>query len=484
MKTKMSGDDRGYDLIIIGGGIIGCALARELSHYNLRLALIEKEVEVGFGISKTNSGIIHAGHHSPPGTLKGRFEWSGNQMWDELARDLKFGFKRIGELLVAQKEDDVSQLGHLKQQGEARGVTGLEIWSAQRIQKEEPNLSHSILQALHAPTAAVINPYEACFGLMQCAQQNGVELFCEAPVTAIKPDHDYFVVRTPQQKFYSRFIINAAGLFADRVAAMVAADSFKILPRKGEEYLLDRRLQGIVTRLVFPIPSPTSKGVLIIPTVDGPVMVGPTAEEVENREDLATSFAGANKIFASVRRYCPAISERDTIAEFAGLRPVSDTDDFVIGPSAVKGFYNVAGIQSPGLTAAPAIATYVVDMLQANDLSLVEKSDWKNDIDGPPHFAQMSAAERKAAILEKPAHGHMVCRCETVTEEEIRYAIRQGARTLDGVKFRVRAGMGRCQGGFCTPRIMDLLAQELEIPLTEISKRGQGSEICIPRHDS
>ena len=264
MNTKAFGADRTYDLIIIGGGIVGCALARELSRYNLRLALIEKEVEVGFGISKTNSGIIHAGHHSPPGTLKGRFEWSGNQMWDELASDLKFGFKRIGELLVAQKEDDVIQLNQLKQQGESRGVTGLEIWSSQRIRIEEPNLSHSILQALHAPTAGVINPYEACFGLMQCAQQNGVELFCESPVIAINPAHDHFTIRTPRQKFHSRFIINAAGLSADRVAAMVSADSFKISPRKGEEYLLDRRLQGIVTRLIFPIPTPASKGVLIL----------------------------------------------------------------------------------------------------------------------------------------------------------------------------------------------------------------------------
>jgi len=472
-----------YDVIIIGGGIVGCALARELSRYDLRLALIEKEVEVGFGTSKTNSGIIHAGHHASPDTLKGKFEWTGNQMWDDLARDLKFGFNRIGELLLAQKSEDLQYLEKLKKQGEARGVPGLEIWPPKRIQKEEPNLSHTILQALHAPTAAVVNPYEACFGLIECAQQNGAELFCGYPVLSICRNDDGFSIQTPQQKFHCRIILNAAGVFADQVAAMVGADDFEIFTRKGEEYMLDRRLQGIVTRLIFPTPTATSKGVLIIPTVDGPIMVGPTAEDVDNREDLSTSFAGASKIFETVRRYCPAISERDTITEFAGLRAVADSNDFVIGPSPVKGFFNVAGIQSPGLTAAPAIAVYVTEMLRSEGLKLAEKSAWKADIDGPPHFARMTKQERQAAILKDPAYGHLVCRCESVTEAEVLYAIRHGARTLDGVKFRVRAGMGRCQGGFCTTRVMDLLSQTLGMPLAEITKRGQGSEICTPRQD-
>lgn len=472
-----------YDVIIIGGGIVGCALARELSRYNLQLALIEKEVEVGLGTSKTNSGIIHAGHHSPTGTLKGKFEWVGNQRWDDLARDLKFGFKRIGELLIAQKPEDRQYLEDLKRQGDSRGVTGLEIWEPKRIQKEEPNLSHTILKALHAPTAAVINPYEACFGLIECARQNGAELFCGDPVVSIKQNGDGFSIQTTQKKFQGHVVLNAAGIFADRIAAMVGADNFKILPRKGEEYLLDRRLQGIVTHLIFPTPSATSKGVLIIPTVDGPIMVGPTAEDVDNRDDFSTSFAGASKIFAAVRKSCPAISERDTITEFAGLRAVSDTNDFVIEPSPLKGFYNVAGIQSPGLTAAPAIATYVTEMLRSDGLPLTEKDTWKADIEGPPHFARMSAKQRKEAILKDLAYGRIVCRCESVTEAEVLYAINHGARTLDGVKFRVRAGMGRCQGGFCTTRIMDLLAQTLGIPLTEITKHGQGSEVCIPRQD-
>ncbi len=472
-----------YDVIIIGGGIVGCALARELSRYNLRLALIEKEVEVGFGTSKTNSGIIHAGHHSAEGTLKGKFEWAGNQRWDDLARDLKFGFKRIGELLIAQKPEDLQYLEDLKKQGDSRGVTGLEIWEPKQIRKAEPNLSHSILQALHAPTAAVINPYEACFGLIECARQNGAQLFCDHPVMSIRQKDDGFSIQTGQKKFLSQIILNATGVFADRVAAMIGADNFKIFPRKGEEYLLDRRLQGIVSHLIFPTPSATSKGVLIIPTVDGPIMVGPTAEEVDNRENLSTSFAGASKIFASVRKSCPAISERDTITEFAGLRAVSGTNDFIIEPSPVKGFYNIAGIQSPGLTAAPVIATFVTEMLRADGLALTEKSTWKAAIDGPPHFAQMTTRERQAAILDDPAFGRIVCRCESVTEAEIRYAIRHGARTLDGVKFRVRAGMGRCQGGFCTTRIMDLLAQTLAIPLAEITKRGRGSNVCTPRHD-
>ncbi|MEA3544519.1 MAG: NAD(P)/FAD-dependent oxidoreductase [Thermodesulfobacteriota bacterium] len=473
-----------YDIIIIGGGIVGCALARELSRYHLQLALIEKEVEVGFGTSKTNSGIIHAGHHSPPGTLKGTFEWAGNQMWDDLARDLKFGFKRIGELLIAQKHEDLQYLETLKKQGDEKGIPGLEFWLPKRLQKDEPNLSHSILQALHAPTAAVVNPYEACFGLIECAQQNGTELFCGHPVLSLCRNGDHFSIQTSQKTIRGRIIINAAGVFADQVAAMIGADNFKIFTRKGEEYMLDRRLQGVVTRLIFPTPTPTSKGVLIIPTVDGPIMVGPTAEEVDNREDRSTSFVGATKIFESVRKYCPAISERDTITEFAGLRAVADTNDFIIEPSPVKGFYNVAGIQSPGLTAAPVIATYVAEMLRADGLRLEEKTKWKAEIDGPPRFARMTPEERKERILRDPAYGCIVCRCELVTEAEVLYAIRHGARTLDGVKFRVRAGMGRCQGGFCTTRIMDLLSKTLGIPLPEITKRGYGSEVCIPRHDN
>ncbi len=472
-----------YDVIIIGGGIVGCALARELSRYDLRLALIEKEVEVGFETSKTNSGIIHAGHHSSPDTLKGKFEWAGNQMWDDLAGDLKFGFKRIGELLLAQLPEDLQYLEQLKKQGETRGVTGLEIWSQKRVRKEEPNLSHSVLQALYAPTAAVVNPYEACFGLIESAQQNGAELFCGNQVLAIDQDNDGFTIQTSQKNFRTHIILNVAGLFADQVAAMVAADNFKILPRKGEEYMLDRRLQGIVSRIIFPIPTATSKGVLIIPTVDGPIMVGPTAEDVSSREDQSTSFAGASKIFAAVRKYCPAISERDTITEFAGLRAVSDANDFIIEQSSVKNFYNIAGIQSPGLTAAPAIATYVAEMLRSDGFTLVGKKVWKSDIDGPPHFAQMSPKERKVTIERDPAFGRIVCRCESITEAEVLYAIKHGARTLDGVKFRVRAGMGRCQGGFCTTRVMDLLSQKLGIPLHKITKRGQGSEICAPRQD-
>lgn len=459
-------------------------MARELSRYQLRLALLEKNVEVGFGTSKTNSGIIHAGHHAPPDTLKGRFEWAGNQLWDDLAKELKFGYKRIGELLLAMQPEDLEYLDHLKNQGDSRGVTGLEFWSAKRIQKEEPNLSHTILQALHAPTSAVINPYEACFGFIECAEQNGLELFCGSQVISIDRVDDGFSIYTPYQQFHCHNILNVAGVYADRIAAMLNADDFKISPRKGEEYLLDRRLQGIVSRLIFPVPTSTSKGVLIIPTVDGPIMVGPTAEDVFDREDLATSFAGAKKIFSSVQKYCPAISERDTITEFAGIRAVADTNDFVIGPTTVKGFYNVAGIQSPGLTAAPAIANYVSEMLLLDGLMMIEKNEWKAEIDGPPRFSQMSQDERQKAIHTNPAFSRIVCRCESVTEAEIIYAIKHGARTLDGVKFRVRAGMGRCQGGFCTTRIMTLLSQQLGVPLAEISKRGAESKLFCPRHDN
>jgi glycerol-3-phosphate dehydrogenase len=472
-----------HDVIIIGGGIVGCAIARELSRFELRVALLEKEAEVGFGTSKTNSGIIHAGHHAPPSTLKGRLEWRGNQMWDQLARDLKFGFSRVGELLVALEPGDLAHLQELKEQGEAKGVTGLELWDPPRIRREEPNLSRDILKALHAPTAAVVNPYEAVFGFMECAQQNGVSLHCGCPVNALRRVDGRFTVHTPCGVFQARYVVNAAGLFAQQVAAMLGADDFRTRPRKGEEYMLDRRLQGLVTHLVFPTPRPGTKGILIIPTVDGTIMVGPTADDHDDPLDVSTTWEGARRVFDTVRRYCPAISERDAITEFAGSRAVAEGDDFVIRASPVAGFINVGGIQSPGLTASPAIAEHVRELLAEQGLALQERERWKADLEGPARFAQRTPEERRALVAADPAHARIVCRCELVNEAEVVDAIRHGARTVDGVKFRVRAGMGRCQGGFCQARVIEILARELGIPLHEVTKRGPGSELFYPRHD-
>ncbi|MBN2800642.1 MAG: NAD(P)/FAD-dependent oxidoreductase [Deltaproteobacteria bacterium] len=467
------------DVAIIGGGIVGCMIARELSRYRLKVVLVEKEAEVGFGTTKTNSGIIHPGHHTTLDTLKGRLVVKGNQLYDTLQAELGFGFRRIGELVVARTEEEVGVLREMEELAHQKGVP-VEMWDQARLRREEPNLSRELIAALFAPTAGVINPYELAFATIESAVLNGVELWVDALVTAIDPVDGGLRVTTRDGELTAHTVVNAAGVFSDRVAAMVGADTFRILPRKGEEYMLDGRLKGLVRRLVFPVPNKVSKGTLIIPTYDGTIMVGPTAIDTDDRHDVSTSPEGARQIFDLVRGLCPSISERDTISEFAGLRAASDTGDFIIGRTAVPGFYNAAGIQSPGLTAAPAIALYLIQQMGEDGLALVEKERWEPQVEHPVRFAQRSVEEQRALVEADPAHGRVVCRCELVTEAEVRAAIAHGARTVDGVKFRTRTGMGRCQGGFCTTRVMELLQEELDIPFHSLTKRGGGSWMVTP----
>ena len=472
-----------YDVAIVGGGVVGCAIARELSRFRLSAVLLEANAEVGFGTSKTNSGIIHPGHDTPLSTLKGRLVVRGNAMYDRLCAELKFGFRRIGELNVALREDEVASLHALKAMGDDKGVPGLEMWDQERLRREEPNLSRDIVAALYCPSAGVINPYEFAFALAENAEANGVEIRVDSPVTGIDLAGDGLLVRAQGGDVTARHVLNCAGVHAERVAAMVGAADFRILPRKGEEYMLDRRLKGLVRRLVFPLPTAKSKGILIIPTFDGTIMVGPTADDVDDPEDVATTSAGAERVFGQVRRLCPSISARDAITAFAGVRAVADSGDFVIRATPVRGFVNVAGIQSPGLTSAPAIAEYVRDLLGGEGLRLDERDDWSPEVRGPARFALCGHAEQERLVASNPAFGRVVCRCELVTEAEVEEAMDHGARTLDGIKFRTRAGMGRCQGGFCTSRCMEALARRMGVPIERVTKRGGGSWVLQPMDD-
>lgn len=464
-----------YDVLIIGGGIVGCAIARELSRYQLHIALCEKEVEVGFGATKANSGIIHGGHHASPDSLKGRLEWAGNQLWDDLARDLGFGFRRAGELTVALNDDQLPALEKLLHYAAIKGVPGIERWDAERVQQAEPALSTDIIAAVYAPTTGIINPYEACYSLAENAVHNGVEILTGFPVHRLLQAGDLWEVSTPSAHLSARFVINAAGLYSDSVAALAGVRTFEIHPRKGEEYLLDRRLKGLVNHVIFPCPSPVSKGILIIPTFDGTLMVGPTAEDSADRDDRSTSMAGAQAIFDAIRRLAPGISEKDVIAQFAGMRAPAGSEDFIIGPTAKRGFINAAGIQSPGLTAAPAIARMMAEILHDEKLPLTLRDDFVAAEPHPIRFAALSTQEQIALLLKNPRFRRIVCRCEMVTEGEVIDAIERGASTLDGIKFRSRAGMGRCQGGFCTIRCMELLTKERRMAMTDVTKRGPGS---------
>lgn len=469
------------DVVIIGGGVIGCAIARELARFELDVALVEREVEVGFGTSKANSGIIHAGHHTEAGTLKGDLAVRGNKLWRELATELGFGFAVNGDLTIAFDDEQLGLLEDMEAIGLERGVAGLELWGPDRIRREEPNVTPEALGALFAPTAAVVNPYEACFALIDDAVDNGLDLRVGTAVSSIRLANDDFEIVTGDTTMRSRFVVNAAGLFADEVARMVGIDQVTITARKGEEYLLDKRLAGIVRRTIFPCPAPASKGVLVIPTYDGTIMVGPTAETVDDKSDTSTTRAGARQVFSMAQRLVPGISERDCIAEFAGLRAVAPGDDFVIGTTDVPGFFNVAGIQSPGLTAAPAIGEMVVGLLTEAGLDADPKLSPAPPAPRPVRVAELSIADLELLALRDPRYGHVVCRCELVTEGEVAEAIGRGARTLDGLKFRTRAGMGRCQGGFCTSRCMQLISEATGVAVSDVTKRGPGSWIVRER---
>jgi len=342
-----------FDVIIIGGGVVGTAIARELSRYRLKIALLEKEEELAFGVSKSNSGIIHPGTQNPPDSLKGELCVEGNRLTRQIARELGVDFKEVGELIVIFKEDERPKLLQIKKEAEELGVPGLKIIDREWLKENEPNLNPEVIAALYAPTAGIVSPYRLVYDLAENAIKNGVRIFLSHKVTGIKPG-PIFKIITSKSIFKSRFVINAAGLFADDISRMVGINDFSIKPRKGEEFMLDKKKEHINNHLIFPLPSPISKGILVIKTADGNPMIGPTAEEIDDKEDLTTSDEGLNKVLTSVKKLIPSISENDIIAYFAGLRPAAGKDFIIRHEDKVPGFINVAGIQSPGLTASLA----------------------------------------------------------------------------------------------------------------------------------
>jgi len=472
-----------FDIAIIGAGTTGASIARRLSAYKLSVALFERKADVSFGVSKANSGIIHAGFHHNPSTLKARLEVQGNLMFDQLKAELRFPFQRVGILVAAFSDEDLKTVEALYEMGAANGVPGLEIVGRERILTLEPKLSGDVVGGLWAPTGGIIEPYRFVFALVGNARRNGVSLFTDWKVAgARRADGHWQLVSEQGETHEARRVVNAAGLYADEVSAMFGAEEFRIVPRKGEEFLLEKNAAGFPSHVIFPVPARNSKGVLVIPTVEGTMMVGPTAEEIEAKDDTGTTPGNLDRVFSLAGRMVPAISKKDVITSFAGLRPTLPGDDFYIALSKkAPNFVQVAGIQSPGLTAAPAIAEYVRDLLKEDGLELAEKKDFVPTIERSPKVIELSFPELDELVRREPAYAHIVCRCESVSEAEVVEAIRKGHVTLDGVKFYTRAGMGRCQGGFCTYRLLSIIARETGIPVDEITKRGKGSPVVMGR---
>jgi glycerol-3-phosphate dehydrogenase len=467
-----------YDVAIIGAGVVGAAIARTLSRYELNIALLEREADVGFGTSKANSGIVHGGFHTPWKYLKTKLEVQGNLMFDGLQKELDFPFRRCGILAVAFREEELKTVETLYRQGVENGAIGIEICGRSRLLDLEPKLNPDVIGGLHAPNGGIVEPYRFVFALTESACRNGVELLLNFDVVAAETgEHDHCLRSADGRTVTATYVINAAGVHTDVISRIFRAEELTITSRKGEEFLLDREAKGCPNKVLFPVPSPNSKGMLVIPTVDGTMMVGPTATEVPSKDDFATTADHLEMVFNFARKLVPTISERDIITAFAGLRPaLLPGNDFYIDLSAqAPRFIQVAGVQSPGLTAAPAIAEYVKDLLKKADCRLVEKKQFEPTLPKITRLRHCSPFETAAAAERDPGFANVICRCEKVSEAEIVEAIRHGHTTLDGIKFFTRAGMGRCQGGFCSYKVMKILMRETGMPAEELTKRGRGS---------
>lgn len=469
-----------YDIAIIGAGIVGAMTARELTKYNVSVCVLEKENDVALGATKANSAIVHAGFDAKPNSLKARLNVRGSEMMPKVTRELGVKYKNNGSLVLGFDENDRKVIDELFERGIKNGVKGLKILDSDELHTLEPNISLNAKYALYAPSGAIVCPYELCIAAMGNAMDNGAELKLNFKVTDIKENGGYYTVSSDTDSVDAAYIINASGLYSDDVARMVGDDSFDIHPRRGEYILLDKECGTLTSRTIFRTPSDKGKGILISPTVDGNFLCGPTAVDMTDKEDKSTTADGFGRIIAEARQNIESIPFNKTITSFCGLRAVGSTGDFIIN-SPKPSFINAAGIESPGLSASPAIAEYIIELLKKSGANLKTNESF-NPIRKPYHkFRESSVDEKNRVIKERPEYGRVICRCETVTEGEIIDAIRTnpGARDIDGVKRRTRAGMGRCQGGFCLPYVSEILARELKIPFEKVTKSGGNSNIVI-----
>ncbi len=473
-----------FDILIIGAGGSGTAIARELAKTKRRIGVLEKANDICEGTTKANSGIVHAGHDAIPGTLKAKLNVIGNEKMEGWSKELDFPFQRNGSLVLCFREEDRPKLEALKARGEQNGVKGLRILTSQEVWELEPNVSKDIVGALYAPTGGIVCPFGLNIALAENAADNGVEFYFNHRVESIQvakeEEHNYYKVMTNQGEFKAPIVVNAAGVYADKIHTMVSKDTIQIIPRRGEYCLMDKQVGGLVKKTIFQIPTNTSKGILVTPTTHGNILVGPTAEDIQDKEGVNTTAEGLQNVMEKGAKSIDGLSIKQVITSFAGLRahlqvPLQEESDFRIEElEDAQGFFDVAGIESPGLSCVPAIGEYVAKLINIKYPAPSNK-DFNGTRIGIPSMAEASEEEKKKLISDNPAYGNVICRCELVTEGEIIASIHRtlGATTTDGVKRRVRAGMGRCQSGFCLPKIIEILSRELNIDESEVRKAGE-----------
>lgn len=473
-----------YDIIIIGGGVSGTAIARELSRYHANVCLIEKEEDVCSGTSKANSAIIHAGYDAVPGTLKARLNVRGNEMMGTLAKELDIPFKRNGSLVICQNKEGMPALETLYHRGIENGVKELQILKREDVLAMESNIADDVYAALYAPTGGIICPFGLNIALAENAYMNGVEFRFSTEVQGIKKVQNGFELHTNQGEFKAKYVVNAAGVYADTIHNMVSKKKLHIVPRSGEYCLMDKGTGSHVSKTIFTLPGKFGKGILVTPTIHGNLLIGPTATDIDNKEGTNTTREGLHQVMEKAALTVKNLPVSQIITSFAGLRAHEAHDDFIIEEAEdAKGFIDCAGIESPGLTSCPAIGEMVAKLLRER-MGLEEKDKFISTRKGILKPSELSKEERIALIKEKPAYGNIICRCEMISEGEIMDAITRplGAKSIDGIKRRTRAGMGRCQSGFCLPGTMRILSREGKLDMLDIGKSGKDSQLLAGRN--
>lgn len=471
-----------FDVAVIGAGVVGGLVARELTRYNLSVCLIEKNSDVALGSTRANSAIVHAGFDAKEGSLKARLNVRGSEMMEDVCRELGVKYRRNGSLVVGFSSEDRATLEGLLERGRANGVRDLALLDRDEVRALEANIGEGVTCALEAPTGAIVCPYELCMAAIGNAMDNGAVLERNFEVKSIKYVNNCYKIHSDNSVIEARYVVNCAGIYSDKIAEMAGEGGFTVHARRGEYMLLDRECGELVSHTIFRCPSKMGKGILVSPTVDGNLLLGPTAEDIEDKEDTKTTAEGLASVRAKASEQVRGVNFGKVITSFTGLRSVGSTGDFIINSNG-RGFINAAGIESPGLSASPAIAEYIADMLRHEGCELVPNPDFVGARRPMHYFRELDREGKNRVIAEHPEYAHVVCRCETVTEGEILEAIRTNPTPtdVDGVKRRTRATMGRCQGGFCTPYIIELLARELGCAYEDVTKLGGSSKINVGR---